>query len=102
MLLYLYLLPLLGAFGPAKATPTQALEPRGASQCGQYTSVSTGTFTIATKKWSAPYGKILNASKSTVIVAVLSDGRLHGHGPTPQTISKAIPMSSHPPRLASN
>jgi len=74
MLLYLYLLPLLGAFGPAQAAPTQALEPQGASQCGQHISISTGTFTIATNKWGASYGQVLNAPKPTVLVAVLSDG----------------------------
>ena len=53
---FLYLMPLLATFSSISAAPTRALEPRGASQCGQYTSISTGTFTIATNEWGASYG----------------------------------------------
>lgn len=51
-----YLLLLLASFAPTLAAPSKALEPRGASQCGQYTSISTGTFTIATNEWGASEG----------------------------------------------
>lgn len=53
---FLYLLPFLATFAPTSAAPTRALDPRGASQCGQYTSISTGTFTIATNEWGSSYG----------------------------------------------
>ncbi|KAK3172596.1 hypothetical protein OEA41_005920 [Lepraria neglecta] len=54
--LYIYLYPLLTLLVPTLAAPSKALEPRGASQCGQYTSISTGTFTIASNEWGASYG----------------------------------------------
>ena len=38
------------------ATPTPSLIPRGASQCGQYNSMSTGTYTLSTNEWGASYG----------------------------------------------
>lgn len=53
---FFYLLPLYGIVPYTLAAPSKALEPRGASQCGQYTSISTGTFTIATNEWGASEG----------------------------------------------
>ncbi|KAL6720882.1 hypothetical protein ACLMJK_002807 [Lecanora helva] len=52
----LSLLAFLALLSQTSAAPTQALEPRGASQCGQYSSISTGTFTIASNEWGASYG----------------------------------------------
>lgn len=53
---YFYILPLLVAISPTLAAPSKALEPRGASQCGQYSSISTGTFTISSNEWGASEG----------------------------------------------
>ncbi|MCJ1394958.1 hypothetical protein MMC18_007839 [Xylographa bjoerkii] len=56
MFLNLLLLALAASVIPALAAPTQALEPRGASQCGQYTSISTGSYTIYANEWGSSTG----------------------------------------------
>ncbi|KAL8829983.1 MAG: hypothetical protein Q9170_005940 [Blastenia crenularia] len=38
------------------AAPTKVLEPRGPSQCGQYSSISTGSYTIYSNEWGASTG----------------------------------------------
>ncbi len=53
---YFYILYLLATVTPALAAPSKALEPRGASQCAQYSSISTGTFTISSNEWGASEG----------------------------------------------
>lgn len=47
---------LFGALlSPVLAAPaaTKVLQPRGASQCAQYSSISTGAFTISSNEWGA-------------------------------------------------
>lgn len=51
----LYLLPLLATFAPTSATPTKALEKR-ASQCGQFETESTGTYTLGSDLWGEDEG----------------------------------------------
>lgn len=41
---------------PCLAIPTGTLKPRGPSQCGQYTSISTGSYTIYANEWGASTG----------------------------------------------
>ena len=50
------LLALAATFAPSLAAPTQTLERRVASQCGQYQSLSTGGYTLYTNEWGASYG----------------------------------------------
>ncbi|KAL8953432.1 MAG: hypothetical protein Q9222_000706 [Ikaeria aurantiellina] len=38
------------------AAPTAVLQPRVPSQCGQYSSISTGSYTIASNEWGASTG----------------------------------------------
>ena len=54
----LCLLPLvLRTFAlPTTLKPTKVLQPRGPSQCGQYTSVSTGVYTVYANMWGASSG----------------------------------------------
>ena len=56
MYLNLLLVAFAGFIVPSLAAPTQALEPRGASQCGQYTSISTGSYTIYANEWGSSTG----------------------------------------------
>ena len=46
------LLPFIAlTFVPSLAIPTKILEPRVPSQCGQYTSISTGAYTVYANEW---------------------------------------------------
>ena len=56
MYLKLLLVALAASVVPSLAAPTQALEPRGASQCGQYTSISTGSYTVYANEWGSSTG----------------------------------------------
>lgn len=56
MLLSTTVLALFAFIAPALSAPTKALEPRGPSQCGQYSSISTGSYTIYTNEWGASTG----------------------------------------------
>ena len=51
-----YFFVLLVTITPALGAPSKAPDPRSASQCGQYSSISTGTFTISSNEWGASYG----------------------------------------------
>ena len=50
------LLVLSTIVGLSITAPTKSLEPRGASQCAQYSSISTGAYTIYTNEWGASSG----------------------------------------------
>ena len=41
---------------PLLAAPTKVLEPRGPSQCGQYSSIATTGYTIYSNEWGASSG----------------------------------------------
>ncbi|MCJ1421782.1 hypothetical protein MMC32_008149 [Xylographa parallela] len=56
MYLNLLFVALAASVVPSLAAPTRALEPRGASQCGQYTSISTGSYTIYANEWGSSTG----------------------------------------------
>ncbi|KAL8942981.1 MAG: hypothetical protein Q9216_001337 [Gyalolechia sp. 2 TL-2023] len=51
-----HLLAVAAFLVPCLAIPTGTLHPRGPSQCGQYTSVSTGGYTIYANQWGASTG----------------------------------------------
>ncbi|KAL8853716.1 MAG: hypothetical protein Q9221_001527 [Calogaya cf. arnoldii] len=52
----LHFLPLAFLFAYSLSAPTKVLEPRGPSQCGQYTSISIGSYTVYANQWGASTG----------------------------------------------
>ncbi|CAD6571725.1 MAG: hypothetical protein ASARMPREDX12_007004 [Alectoria sarmentosa] len=53
---FLYLLPLLASFAFSSVTPSRALEPRQDSECGQFSTISSGSFTVGADEWGASSG----------------------------------------------
>ncbi|KAL8866838.1 MAG: hypothetical protein Q9174_006050 [Haloplaca sp. 1 TL-2023] len=54
--MFLQIISFAFLFAQCLSAPTKVLEPRGPSQCGQYTSVSTGSYTIYANQWGASTG----------------------------------------------
>ncbi|KAL8759602.1 MAG: hypothetical protein Q9199_000646 [Rusavskia elegans] len=54
--MYSHLIALASLFVVCLSAPTKVLTPRGPSQCGQYSSISTGSYTIFSDQWGASIG----------------------------------------------
>lgn len=50
------LIPPILSLPTSSPNPTKVLVPRGPSQCGQYSSISTGAYTIYANEWGASSG----------------------------------------------
>ena len=50
------LLTLAATLAPSLAAPSRTLEARGPSQCAQYSSLSTGSYTLYQNQWGASTG----------------------------------------------
>lgn len=49
----LFFLAALASYACAAPAASKALEARGPSQCGQYSSIATGAFTVYSNEWGA-------------------------------------------------
>ncbi|CAL8579655.1 hypothetical protein XPA_005389 [Xanthoria parietina] len=54
--MFLHLLTCVFLVACCLSAPTKVLERRGPSQCGQYTSISTGSYTVYANQWGASTG----------------------------------------------
>ena len=54
--MFFHLLTCVSLVACCLSAPTKVLERRGPSQCGQYTSISTGSYTVYANQWGASTG----------------------------------------------
>ncbi|KAL8992672.1 MAG: hypothetical protein Q9169_006921 [Polycauliona sp. 2 TL-2023] len=54
--MFLHLITTALLFACCLSVPTKVLAPRGPSQCGQYSSISTGSYTVYSNQWGASTG----------------------------------------------